>query len=418
MSKDYNPYDNIVAVMDKAAGMLGLDENDYLFLRYPERELKVSLPVTMDDGKTRIFEGFRVQHNSARGPHKGGIRYHQDVNIDEVKFLSAGMTIKCAVADIPYGGGKGGVVVDPWKLSQGELERLSRAYITAIAPIVGEKTDIPAPDVNTNGQIMAWMLDTYNKLQGRQVPALLTGKPLELGGSLGRNEATGRGVMFMVREILKKLDIPMAGARVVVQGNGNVGGIAAQLLHGLGCKIVGLSDVTGGIAREDGLNMEDIAALGKSGKLLDSYANPSVSRVSNRELLALDCDVLIPAALENQLTAETAPSVKAKVVVEGGNGPTNVDGDRILDEKGVTVVPDILANSGGVIVSYFEWVQNLQSFYWEEEEVNKHLERLIVHAFEGIWALSREKMTSMRMGAYMIAIQRIVKAHAAKGSMF
>jgi len=417
MSKNYNPYQEMLEVLDRAANMLGLDEQDYIHLKYPERELKVSIPIEMDDGSIQVFEGYRVQHSSVRGPYKGGIRYHQDVDMDEVKALAGWMSFKCAVVDIPFGGGKGGVRVDATKLSKKELERLTRKYATLLYPIVGPEIDIPAPDVNTNAEIMGWFMDTYSTLRGHLSPGVVTGKPVPIGGSLGRAEATGRGVMFMTREIANKLHLPLKGAKVAVQGAGNVGGIAAKLLYREGCKVVALSDVSGGIYAEDGLNIDEIIDFltAERGRLLKDYDAPGLVRISNEELLTADVDILIPAALGNQITEEIAPHIKAKIIVEGANGPTTVGGDKILEDNGIVVVPDILANAGGVTVSYFEWVQNLQHFRWEEEEVNRRLENIMIKAFNDVWTTAEKAGTSLRMGAYMVAVDRIVTASKMRG---
>ncbi len=417
MSNKYNPYEEMLEVLDRAASMLGLEEKDYIQLKYPEREVKVSIPVVMDDGSVKVFEGYRVQHSGVRGPYKGGIRYHQNVDMDEVKALAAWMSFKCAVVDIPYGGGKGGVTVDATKLSKGELERLTRKYATLLYPVIGPEIDIPAPDVNTNAEIMGWFMDTYSTLKGHLSPGVVTGKPIPIGGSLGRGEATGRGVMLMTREISKKLGLSLKGAKVAVQGAGNVGGTAAKLLYREGCKVVALSDVSGGIYSEEGLNIEEIMDFltAQRGRLLKDYDAPGLVRISNEELLLQDVDILIPAALENQITEEIAPRIKAKIIVEGANGPTTVGGDKILEQNGVVVVPDILANSGGVTVSYFEWVQNLQSFRWEEEEINKRLENIMIKAFNEVWDKAVNAGTTLRMGAYMVAVDRIVTASKMRG---
>lgn len=417
MAKAYNPYENMLEVLEKAAKMLGLEENDYIPLKYPERELKVSIPVEMDDGTVQVFEGFRVQHSSSRGPCKGGIRYHQDVDIDEVKALAAWMSFKCAVVDIPYGGGKGAVKVNPKELSRSELKRLTRRYTAMILPIIGPEKDIPAPDVNTNSEIMGWIMDTYSMFKGYTVPGVVTGKPIEVGGSLGRKEATGRGVMFMTREILHRLGRPVIGTTVAVQGMGNVGGTAAKLLYNEGCKITAVSDVSGGIYCKKGLNIPEIVQFlsENNGRLLKDYNSPDITRISNEELLTAEVDVLIPAALENQITEDIAPNVKAPLIVEAANGPTTVDADKVLERNNKVIVPDILANAGGVVVSYFEWVQNIQSLMWDEEEINRALEKIMIRAFNGVWNKSAEKNTSLRMGAYMVAIDRIVKAKRIRG---
>lgn len=417
MSKVYNPYDNMLKVLEKAAKMLGLEEKEYVVIKYPERELKVAIPVEMDDGSVKVFEGYRVQHSSSRGPCKGGIRYHQDVNIDEVKALAAWMSFKCAVVNIPYGGGKGAVKVNPRTLTRNELKNLTRRYTAMILPLIGPERDIPAPDVGTNAEVMGWIMDTYSMFKGYTVPGVVTGKPIEIGGSLGRKEATGRGVMFMTREILHRLGMPMIGTRVAVQGMGNVGGTAAALLYNEGCKIVAVSDVSGGVYCKTGLDVNGISdfLVQNRGKLLKDYEMPGVTHITNDELLTIEYDVLVPAALENQITEKNAPNIKAAVIVEGANGPTTVEADKILERNGKIIVPDILANAGGVIVSYFEWVQNIQSLMWDEEEVNRALEKIMIRAFNEVWDQKKEKNTTMRMGAYMVALDRIVKAKKIRG---
>lgn len=414
MEKAYNPYENMLSVLESAANMLGLEEDDYVTLKYPERELKVSIPVKMDDGSLKVFEGYRVQHSSLRGPCKGGIRYHQDANMDEVKALAAWMSFKCAVADIPYGGGKGGIKVDPATLSKGELERLTRRFTAMILPLIGPTKDIPAPDVNTNAEIMGWMMDTYSVFQGYSVPGVVTGKPIEIGGSLGRGEATGRGVMIVTNELLKRLGRPVKGTKVAVIGMGNVGGTAARLMHEAGYKIVAVGDISGGYIDENGIDMEDLYKFVSKRNLVKDYKGGG-RFVTTQDVIACDCDILVPAALENQITADNAASIKADIIVEGANGPTTVEADAILEKAGKIVVPDILANSGGVVVSYFEWTQNIQSVTWDEEDVNKALEKKMVKAFAEVWGQAQEKKTTMRMGAYMTAINRIVKARKFRG---
>ena len=419
MNKDktYNPYNQMLEVLDNAATMLGLEEKDYITLKYPERELKVAIPIEMDDGTIKVFEGYRVQHSSTRGPCKGGIRYHQDVDIDEVKALSAWMSFKCAVVNIPYGGSKGAVKVNPKELSKNELKKLTRRYTAMILPIIGPEIDIPAPDVNTNEEIMCWIMDTYSMFKGYTVPGVVTGKPIEIGGSLGRKEATGRGVMFMTREILHRLGMPVIGTKVAVQGIGNVGGTAAKLLFKEGCKIVAVSDVSGGIYCKEGLNIDHIFDYMKENlnNLLKDYKEQGITHITNEELLVVETDVLIPAALENQINEEIAMRVKAKIIVEGANGPTTNEADKVLERNGKIIVPDILANAGGVVVSYFEWVQNIQSLMWDEEEVNRTMEKIMIRAFNEVWDKKSEKKTSLRMGAYMVAINRLVNAKNIRG---
>lgn len=411
----YNPFDNFVAVMDKAAGVMGISEEDYLTFKYPERELKVALPVRMDDGSLKVFEGFRIQHSTLRGPAKGGVRYHQNVNVDEVRALSAWMTFKCAVAAIPYGGGKGGIVCRPREMSKGELERLTRTYIDKISAIISPYTDIPAPDVGTNAQTMDWMVDEYSKLKGESVYGIVTGKSIEIGGSKGRNEATGRGVCFVTLEMMKKYNMKPEDCKIVIQGMGNVGSISAKLLAEEGAKIIAVSDVSCAIYNENGLDIAGIYKYLDSGKnLLDGYAG-DCKRITNAELLELPCDILIPAALENQITAENADRIKAKIVIEAANGPTSVEADEILNKKGVKVLPDILSNSGGVIVSYFEWVQNLQNFYWEEDDVNAKLKRQIVGAFNDVFDAREKYDCTFRVAAYIVALNRLVTAKKLRG---
>lgn len=411
----YNPFDNFVAVMDKAAGVMGISEEDYLTFKYPERELKVALPVRMDDGSLKVFEGFRIQHSTLRGPAKGGVRYHQNVNVDEVRALSAWMTFKCAVAAIPYGGGKGGIVCRPREMSKGELERLTRTYIDKISAIISPNTDIPAPDVGTNAQTMDWMVDEYSKLKGESVYGIVTGKSIEIGGSKGRNEATGRGVCFVTLEMMKKYNMKPEDCKIVIQGMGNVGSISAKLLEEEGAKIIAVSDVSCAIYNENGLDISGIYKYLDSGKnLLDGYTG-DCKKITNAELLELPCDILIPAALENQITAENADRIKAKIVIEAANGPTSVEADEILNKKGVKVLPDILSNSGGVIVSYFEWVQNLQNFYWEEDDVNAKLKRQIVGAFNDVFDAREKYDCTFRVAAYIVALNRLVTAKKLRG---
>ncbi|MFO7636780.1 MAG: Glu/Leu/Phe/Val dehydrogenase [Clostridia bacterium] len=415
MMKKYNPYKNYLETVESAARMLHLDNSDYEAVKYPERELKVSIPVEMDDGHVKVFEGYRVQHSSSRGPCKGGIRYHQDSNIEEVKALAAWMTFKCAVVNIPYGGGKGAVRVDPRELTKNELRRLTRRYTAMILPLIGPEKDIPAPDINTNAEIMGWIMDTYSMFKGYTVPGVVTGKPLDLGGSLGRTEATGRGVMLITREILHRLGMPLVNTTVAIQGAGKVGGTACKLLHEEGMKIIAISDVSGGIYKKSGLDVKDILAHLDNNRLLEDYEAKGVEHITNEQLLTCEAHVLVPAALENQITRDNAKDVKARIIVEGANGPTTVEADAILESKGVMVVPDILANAGGVIVSYFEWVQNIQSLTWDEDEINRTLEKIIIRAFNEVWEVMKEKKTTMRMGAYMVALERLVKAKKLRG---
>ena len=416
-TKTYNPYDNVQAVVKNAAAILGYSHDDYEAVLYPERELKVSIPVRMDDGSVHCFEGYRVQHSTSRGPAKGGIRYHQNVNIDEVKALAAWMTFKCAVVNIPYGGGKGGIICNPSELSENELRNLTRRFTAMIAPIIGPDQDIPAPDVGTNAGVMGWIMDTYSMLKGHCVPGVVTGKPLELGGALGRHEATGRGVMLTTLNILNALNIPVEGSTAVIQGMGNVGSISAKLIHNAGLKVIAVSDVSCGIYNPEGLNIPEIIEYlsAKKSNLLKDYSADGVSYITNEELLELKTTVLVPAALENQINAKNAKKIQAQVIVEGANGPTTVEADEILQKRGIVLVPDILANAGGVVVSYFEWVQNIQSVSWSEEYVNEHLKTIMDQAFQAVWDIAHEKDTTLRTGAYLIAVKRVVDAKNLRG---
>jgi glutamate dehydrogenase (NAD(P)+) len=410
-------WDSVVAELDEVAGRLKLAPGIHAILRQPERELIVSIPVVMDDGQIKVFTGYRVQHSSARGPCKGGIRYHVDVTLNEVKALSAMMTWKCAVVGIPYGGAKGGVQCDPAAMSQGELNRMTRRFTAMILPILGSKRDIPAPDVNTNPQVMAWMVDTISMLEGKTSMESVTGKPINLGGSLGRKEATGRGVAIVTAELLKRRAVSLADTTVAVQGFGNVGSYAARILHEMGCRIVAVSDVSGGLYSARGLDIVTICKHVEQNPkhLLEGYTGPDVDRITNQELLVAPADVLIPAALEQQLTAENAPYVQARVIVEGANGPTTREADEILQERGILVVPDILANAGGVVVSYLEWVQDLQNFFWEESEVNQQLQTIMVNSFRQVWDFAEAQDVPLRMAAYMMAVDRVAGAVEARG---
>ena len=410
----YNPFLNFCKVLDEAAAVAGIPKEDYEVLKHPERELKVALPVVKDNGVLEVFEGYRVQHSSLRGPCKGGIRYHQDVNIDEVKALAAWMTFKCAIVNIPYGGGKGGVKVDPHTLSKSELEKLTRRYAAAILPLIGPQKDIPAPDVGTNAQTMDWLMDTYSMMAGHAVPGVVTGKDIEVGGSLGRTEATGRGIMIIARLVAEKYGL--GRAKVAIQGAGNVGSISARLIYeDLGFDIIAISDVSGGIYKADGLDVKDVSEYLKSKRLLKDYSAPGARHITNEELLLVDCDILIPAALENQITAPIAEKLGAKIIVEAANGPTSVEADEILKSRGIEVYPDILANAGGVVVSYFEWAQNLQSLYWEEDDVNRMLDKVIVRAFGDVVKCAGEYNVTLRLAAYITALKRLTEAAKLRG---
>lgn len=416
MPKQYDPYQNMINIMDEAAGILGYEKRDYEQLKHPERELVVSIPVEMDDGSVQVFEGYRIQHSSIRGPCKGGIRYHQDVDRNEVRALAGWMSLKCAVVDIPYGGAKGGVTVDPRLLSKNELRRLTRRYTAMISPIIGPDRDIPAPDVNTNAEVMGWIMDTYSMLNGYTIPGVVTGKPLQIGGSLGRAEATGRGIMHISKEYVNYAKLNPADCPVVVQGAGNVGLTAAVMLKQEGFPIVGLSDVTGGVYNPEGLDMERAAKHIQSGKMLDTAVlHGGTKRVTNEELLELPCEILIPAALENQINEGNAAKIKADIIVEAANGPTTQGADKILQERGIKVVPDILANAGGVVVSYFEWVQNTERLSWTLDRVNEMLAEIMHKAFIAVITQMNKYQVTMRMAAYIVAMERIVEATRIRG---
>ncbi len=399
------------AMIRQAAERLGIDEGFVARLSVPDREVTVSVPVQMDSGRWRLFRGYRVQHCNARGPYKGGIRFHPDVGLDEVRALAALMTWKCAVVDIPFGGAKGGVEVDPSELSEAELERLTRAYTLMMLPNLGPRVDIPAPDVNTNEQVMAWIADAASAALGHPVPAIVTGKPLALGGIVGRREATGRGVAIVTLRMLERLGWERQGIRVAVQGFGNVGRWAARRLAEAGLAIEAISDVSGAVWRPGGLDLDDVERhLQASGNLLATYSAPGVRHLTNAELLELGVDVLIPAAIENQITSANADRIRARMVVEGANGPTTLEAHRRLVERGVVVVPDILANAGGVVVSYFEWLQNLRGELWQLGQVHDRLEEIMVRAIDAVWTTARRLGVDARLAAFALALQRVVDA--------
>ncbi len=408
-----NPYQVAVAQFDEAADRLGLSQALRAILCKPKRELTVNFPVRMDNGDVEMFTGYRVQHNITRGPAKGGIRFSPEVSLDEVRALAMWMTWKCAVVNIPFGGAKGGVICDPHKLSRGELERLSRRYTTEISILMGPNSDIPAPDMNTNPQIMAWMMDTFSMHQGYSVPAVITGKPLAIGGSEGRLEATARGVQFVTREAMVDLGMKPEECTVVVQGFGNVGSTTARLLHELGCKVVALSDIRGGVYNSRGIDVQQALRYSKEHGTLAEL--PNSESVTNAELLTLPCDILVPAALENQLTERNASRVKARLIIEAANGPTTPEADHIFNARGITVVPDILANAGGVTVSYFEWVQDLQRFFWAENEINNRLESIMTRAYRAVRDKALQQETNLRMGAYLLAVARVAEATELRG---
>ena len=398
---------------DHAADKLDLDDGMRRVLRVPQRELTVNFPVTMDDGSVSVFTGHRVQHNVSRGPGKGGIRYHQDVSLDEVRALAMWMTWKCAVVNIPYGGAKGGVIVDPKQLSTREVEGLTRRFTTEISVLIGPERDIPAPDVNTNAQTMAWIMDTYSMHHGYTIAGVVTGKPIAVGGSLGRNEATARGTVFTLQQWAEAKNAPLAGARVSIQGYGNAGSIAATLLAAEGSRIVAVSDSTGGIHNPAGLDPAKVSAWKQEHGTVVGF--PGSTEVTNQEILEVECDILVPAALENQITKHNAPRIQARVVAEAANGPTTPEADAILADRGIFMIPDILCNAGGVTVSYFEWVQDMQSFFWTEARINESLKEIMDRAFEAVLAMSERHEVDMRTAAYMVAVARVAEATTLRG---
>ena len=405
---DTNPFEAAMRQLDLVAEELGLDKKIVEVLKHPNRVVITSLPVKMDDGTIKVFTGYRVQYSRHRGPYKGGIRYHPNVNLDEVKALAAWMTWKCAVADIPYGGSKGGITCNPKEMSTAELERLTRRYTSSIVRDIGPFKDIPAPDIYTDSQTMAWLLDTYSEFQGYAVPGVVTGKPISVGGSEGRAGATGRGAALCTREAARHLGIDMNGATVAIQGYGKVGRSVAQVLREMGCIIIAISDSKGGIFNQNGLDPVKVLEHKKrTGSVVDFKDS---TYVANKDLLELDCDILIPAALENVLTEENAPRIKVKIISEGANGPTTPEAAAILHKKGVMMIPDILANCGGVTVSYFEWVQNLNRLHWTLDEVNQKLEQKIVKAFNDVLEISTKRNISMRLAAYVLGVSRVAEA--------
>jgi glutamate dehydrogenase (NAD(P)+) len=413
MQNTFNPYDMAVQQFELAANKLGLSEDIRELLRKPKRELTVNFPVRMDDGRIQTITGYRVQHNVTRGPAKGGIRFSPDVTLDEVRALAMWMTWKCAVVGIPYGGAKGGVICDPKHMTPAELERLTRRFATEISIIIGPHSDIPAPDVNTNPQVMAWLMDTYSMHQGYSVPAVVTGKPLSIGGSEGRNDATATGVLFVTRSAARRMGMPLQGARVSIQGFGNAGSVAARLFHNDGCKVVAVSDTSGGIYNEEGLDLAAVQRHKMEHGTVASY--PYAQRVGIQDVLELPCDILIPAATEGVITAENADRVQAHIISEAANGPTTPEADHILFEKGRVVIPDILANAGGVTVSYFEWVQDLQSFFWNNEEILQRLEVIMKRSFDAVAQQADDSHCDMRLGANMLAISRVAEATKVRG---
>lgn len=416
MKKAYDPYENVITVLEQAIDIGNIDRSMIEIIKNPQRAVIVYLPIEMDDGTVQVFEGYRVQHSNIRGPFKGGVRYHQDCDLNEVKALATWMSLKCAVVNIPFGGAKGGIRVDPKTLSKQEIRRLTRRYTYAIEPIIGADSDIPAPDVNTDGQTMTWILDTYSMLKGKPCPGVVTGKPVELGGSRGRESATGRGVVISSKLILSQNGETLNGARIIIQGMGNVGGNAARIFHHRGAKVIAISDISGGIYSSEGLDMDVISDfVTGSENLLKDYNAPGVTHITNEELLQCKCDILVPAAMENQINEETARKIQCRFIVEGANGPTTAEADAILAQRGITLVPDIFANSGGVIVSYFEWVQNIQTLTWERDQVNEMLEAIMTKAFQEILEEVMASKCSLRMAAYILAIRRLLYAEKIKG---
>jgi glutamate dehydrogenase (NAD(P)+) len=408
-----NPFEAMMSRFDKAAELLDLEPGMYKVLRQAEKQVIISIPVMMDNGEVEVYEGYRVLYNTSRGPAKGGIRFDMQVTLEEVKALAAWMTWKCAVVNIPFGGSKGGVRCDPLAMSAGELEKLTRRYTSGIINLLGPDSDVPAPDVNTNERVMAWVMDTYSMHVGHTTTAVVTGKPVELGGSLGRREATGRGCMIVTKEALKHLGMPVKGTTVAVQGFGNVGSVAAQLLSREGCKIVAIGDRSVALHNPKGIDIDDAIAYVKKHRSLEGYDKADV--LSGADLLTLDVDVLLPAAMENVITTKNAKDIKARIICEGANGPTTAAADSILDENGIFVIPDILANAGGVTVSYFEWVQDRGGYFWTEDLVNERLETIMKHSFQSVLDLSRQRRVNMRTATYMLSISRVASVHRLRG---
>lgn len=409
-----DPFESMMSRFDEAAELAGIDEDTYKMVKAPAKEVKVNLSVNMDDGKIRVFEGYRVIHSIYLGPSKGGIRFSPNVNLEEVKALAAWMSLKCAIVGIPFGGAKGGIPCDPRELSKGELERLTRAYTVALSDTIGPDKDIPAPDMGTNPQIMAWMMEAYSRMQGHSVPAIVTGKPEVLGGSSGRLEATGRGVMVTARSALEKLGIYPTEATAAIQGFGNVGSVSARLLTAIGVKVVAISDVSGAYYNENGINPEEaIEFCRQNNGTLEGFKGGEM--ITNDELLEANVDLLVPAAIEDQITRNNVDRIKAKLIVEGANGPTSSNADPILKEKGVMVVPDILANAGGVTVSYFEWVQNRLGYFWTKERIHRRSDRYLKQAFENVYETSVKHNVSLRIAAYTLAIEKISQTVKLRG---
>ena len=413
LDNEENPFEAMMDRFDRAAELLGLDPGLYRILRNPEKQIVTFIPVVMDNGEIEVFTGYRVLYNTSRGPAKGGIRFDLAVTLDEVTALAAWMTWKCAIVDIPFGGAKGGVVCDPFRMSSSELERLTRRYTASLLDVLGPESDVPAPDVNTNEQVMAWIMDTYSMHKRHTVTAVVTGKPVSMGGSRGRREATGRGVMMVVKEALRTRGLPLNGTTVAVQGFGNVGSVAAKLLEKEGLTVVAISDKTGGVYNPEGIYVDEALDWVKNNRFLEGF--PDGERITNEQVLELDVDVLVPAALENVITRRNASRIKAKIVAEGANGPTTAPADAILDENGVFVIPDILANAGGVTVSYFEWVQNRGGYYWGEDVVNQRLHEVMIRSFNDVVGYAKQHNVNLRTASYMLAIDRVAAVHRLRG---
>jgi glutamate dehydrogenase (NAD(P)+) len=411
--REENPFESMMSRFDHAARLLNLDPDLYKVLRVPNREFTVYIPVFRDSGSIEVFTGYRVQHNFARGPAKGGIRFAPDVSLDEVRALAAWMTWKCAILNIPFGGAKGGIICDPNNMSKSELERLTRRYTAELIDVIGPERDVPAPDLNTNEQTMAWIMDTYSMHARHTVTAVVTGKPIDLSGSRGRHEATGRGLMIVVNEAIKKIGLNISDSRVVIQGSGNVGGIAAGLMHEAGYRIIAISDIHGGIYNERGLNIPEILDYLATHKTLEGY--PHAEPISNHELLELECEVLIPAATENQITSQNASRIRCRILAEGANGPTSVAADEILEQKGVFVIPDILANAGGVTCNYFEWVQDRMGYFWKEALVNERLKDVMEASFHDVVKYAETHRVNNRIASYMLAIDRVAYVTQLRG---
>ncbi|HJF31164.1 MAG TPA: Glu/Leu/Phe/Val dehydrogenase [Sporosarcina psychrophila] len=412
MTENLNLFTSTQAVIKDALDKLGYDEGMYELLKEPLRMVEVRIPIKMDDGKVKVFTGFRGQHNDAVGPTKGGVRFHPAVTLDEIRALSMWMTLKAGIVDLPYGGGKGGIICDPREMSMGELERLSRGYVRALSQVMGPNKDIPAPDVFTNAQIMAWMMDEYSRIDEFNSPGFITGKPIVLGGSQGRDRATAEGVTIIINEAAKRRGIDMKGARIVIQGFGNAGSFLSKFLNDAGAKVIGISDAYGALHDPDGLDIDYLLDRRDSfGTVTTLFDNT----ITNEELLELECDILVPAAIENQITEKNAHNIKAKIVVEAANGPTTTEGTRILSERGILLVPDVLASAGGVTVSYFEWVQNNMGYYWTEEEVREKMTKKMVDAFDNVYTTAETRNIDMRLAAYMIGVRKTAEASRFRG---